>query len=132
MSTSTREALADAGASRASKNGHFKVIKFRGLKLKLPGTTKLRLLKQMTTGTHEEMIEAVETLLGPDQMAEVWDLEVDISKGLDELGVMLGDLSLAVFEAYGTSAGESRASPQRSKSTGARSRRTSNTTTDSI
>jgi hypothetical protein len=131
MSTSTREASANAGASRASKNGHFKIIKFRGLKLKLPGTTKLRLLKQMTTGTNEEMIEAVEALLGPEQMAEVWNLDVDISKGLEELGVMLGDLSLAVFDAYGSSAGESQASPRRSKATGARSRRTSSTTTDS-
>lgn len=128
-STASSRSTRGEAVARSEQNGHFKTIKFHGLKLNLPGTVKLRLLRQLTDGSNEEMIAVVEELLG-DQMEQVWDLDVDVTEGMDSLGVMLGDLSVAIFEAYGSSAGESQASPSPSKNTQARSRRTSSTTTD--
>ena len=112
-STSSTASRQKRGAvARSSQNGHFKTIKFKGLTLGLPAKTKLRLLKRLTSNDTDELVEALEQLLGEEQMEQVWDIDVDVSKGLDPLADLILELANKVFEGYGTSAGEPGASSQ--------------------
>lgn len=87
-------------------NGTLKTIKFRDLKLKLPRKTKLRFIRQLQAGENEQVVAALVTLLGEEQMDQVWDLDVDISDGMQNLVGVVDELVVAVLGAYNINLGE--------------------------
>lgn len=95
---------ADVGAAaRAETNGKPRSFQFKGLKLKLPAKIPFETLRYISEDAEpRDLIRALETIIGAEQMEEIWALRLDVDEGTD--------LTKKVLELMGMSEGESPAS----------------------
>lgn len=100
-------AKSKAAAARQETNGQPKTLKFEGLELVLPDKIPFKILKYLGQGDEagpEEVVGILNTMLGPEQMEQVWNLDIDVSRGRE--------LVEEVLESLGMQAGESAASQE--------------------
>lgn len=118
MSQAKGKAVASkkAAAARAETNGKPPTVSYRGLELVLPPqlSSEVAYAYAELEGRRgiKPIVDFVASLIGAEQMALVREKQAADGVRFDEVPGELDDLVGSVFEAYGTTAGESSASPK--------------------
>jgi hypothetical protein len=100
------KAAANGAAAAAQSEDEAKVLEVEGLKLDLPARLPFKSLRNFRSSLNniEGAIGFLEDVLGPEQMENVWDLDLDVDRGLE--------LTEKVLGVYGLTEGDSEASAE--------------------
>lgn len=99
MTETRKTEKSKSAAARAEANGEAKHLKFEGLELTMPPKLPFRVLRHAREDGLAATVGILETILGEEQLEQIWALDIDIARG--------EELVEQILDAYGLSLGES-------------------------
>lgn len=99
MAAQSKPAAASKQAAARAENGSApKTLEFEGLKLTLPAKMPFRVLRHAREDGIAAAVGVLESLLGPEQIEQVWELDIDVERGEELVDLVLAEYGLSLGE----------------------------------